>query len=354
MIGLGPTLQAMIDDDQFIAPRSDTLDPSRFGLSQGTDPSRAILSVAEVFCPHEIVLRNPGAAIDFTHASARVDRTTFNQISYGSELDILIRDTDRAQYIFLVPLRGQMHVHTPDGTGSLEVGTSMLMGPDTQYRFDHDGEDSHLAVGIPRRLIEVGDDAVLTLMRGTDPEAISDPTGSLIDYLSFVCRELNRGGTSFDSPAVRSGVEDVIVGMIKSLPSTSKHGTPAVPIVPAPVRRAELFMDDHLTDDITIDDIAEAAGVPVRTLYQAFGHFRSMPPMRSLRNRHLDQARRDLIAGADENPNILDIANRYGMQHGGRFAAYYQQRFGETPSDTLRAARLTLPRLRQNFADTRR
>jgi transcriptional regulator GlxA family with amidase domain len=184
---------------------------------------------------------------------------------------------------------------------------------------------------------------------------VTDPAGSLIDYLGFVCREFNRGGAAFESPAVRASVEDSIIGMMKALQAghVSVCATPS-PVIPGLVLRAERFMDQHLTDDIAIDDIAIAAGVPARTLYHAFTQFRGLSPMRSLRARRLDQARRDLITGAQGSVNILEIANRYGMQHGGRFAAHYQQQFHETPSETVRAARLALPSLLANFLDPER
>lgn len=338
---LDRTMMAMAEDDFFIAHRSDHLDPVRFDLNRSQDPRRAIQSVAEVFCPHRIVQHERNKPLDFRHSSARVERTTFNQIAYGSNIDVLIEDENRAQYIFILPLRGEMQVTGRSESRSLGVGDYMLMGPDTAYRFGHAIQDAHLAVSVPRRMVELGDEAAIGFGVGIDPEPVTNLAGSLIDYLSFVCRELRRGGAAFDSAPVRCGVEDAIAGMLKAMlngQETALSATANVGVAPGHVHRAEVFMDAHLHDELTLEMIARAAGVPERTLHHAFSRFRGVSPTQWLRARRLDSARRDILASHGE-ANVLEIANRYGMQHGGRFAAYYQQKFHEMPSDTLRLSR---------------
>lgn len=339
MMNLGRTMAAMADDDFFIAHRSDDLDPLRFDQQRSSDPRRAIQSVAEVFCPHRIVHHESGVPLDFRHSSARVERTTINQIAYGSNIDVLIEETNRAQYIFIVPLRGEMQVSGINALQPLGVGDYMLMGPDTPYRFVHDVSDAHLAISVPRRMIELGDESFAGPGIGIDPEPVTDPAGSLIDYLSFVCRELQRGGAAFESASVRGGVEDSIAGMMKSMLNGRALQSPLKSsVAPVHVHRAEAFMEANLHEDLTIELIARAAGVPERTLHHAFARFRDMSPTQWLRVRRLQAARRDILSSGGE-ANILAIANRYGMQHGGRFAAYYQRLFHETPSDTLRISR---------------
>ena len=58
----------------------------------------------------------------------------------------------------------------------------MLMGPDTPYRFVHEIADAHLAVSVPRRMIELGDESFVGPGVGIDPEPVTDLAGSLIDY----------------------------------------------------------------------------------------------------------------------------------------------------------------------------
>lgn len=104
---------------------------------------------------------------------------------------------------------------------------------------------------------------------------------------------------------------------------------------PGPVRRAENYIDAHYGDALTLPDIAAAAGVPVRTLLTGFRRFRGTSPMKYLLDRRLDHARERLLTARDCE-TVLTCALDVGFAHHGRFAARYAERFGESPSQTLR------------------
>ncbi len=106
---------------------------------------------------------------------------------------------------------------------------------------------------------------------------------------------------------------------------------------PASVRRAIAFLHDNASAAITLADIAQAAGVPERTLHDSFKRFEGVSPLRYLRDLRLDEVQRRLRAGDDAN--VTTIAFNAGFTHLGRFAQDYADRFGERPSETLRRAR---------------
>lgn len=104
---------------------------------------------------------------------------------------------------------------------------------------------------------------------------------------------------------------------------------------PASVHRAAGFIEANAAAPITLADIAAAAGVPERTLHDAYCRFEGMSPMRHLRNLRLDRVRAQLIAGGP-GASVTGIALAGGFTHLGRFAQAYAERFGERPSETLR------------------
>jgi AraC-like DNA-binding protein len=106
---------------------------------------------------------------------------------------------------------------------------------------------------------------------------------------------------------------------------------------PRSVRRALAFIEAHVAEPIHLDDIAEAAGVPPRTLYDAFRRFRGVSPMRHLRHLRLDRVRHHLL-DSDRERSVTSIALDAGFGHLGRFSQDYAERFGEKPSETLRRA----------------
>jgi AraC-like DNA-binding protein len=108
-------------------------------------------------------------------------------------------------------------------------------------------------------------------------------------------------------------------------------------IAPVAVKRAEAFIHSHLTESLNLDQIAGAAGVPVRTLLDSFQRFRATTPMQFVRDLRLDLARTHLEARKTDN--VTSIALDVGFVHLGRFSNAYQARFGERPSETLRKAR---------------
>ncbi|OZM76197.1 AraC family transcriptional regulator [Pseudonocardia sp. MH-G8] len=85
-----------------------------------------------------------------------------------------------------------------------------------------------------------------------------------------------------------------------------------------------------------LSDMAELAGVSGRRLQQGFREQMGMTPTVYLRLVRLDRAHRDLTTGAG---SVTDIALRWGFNHLGRFADAYRERFGCTPSESLRAGR---------------
>ena len=58
-------------------------------------------------------------------------------------------------------------------------------------------------------------------------------------------------------------------------------------------------------------------------------------PKQYLHARRLAGVRRELRLAPSE-VRVVDVANRWGFWHMGRFAADYRKQFGEQPSETLR------------------
>lgn len=110
-------------------------------------------------------------------------------------------------------------------------------------------------------------------------------------------------------------------------------GTPAAP-APRHVRAAEEFMRANAGEPLTLAEIAEAAGVSIRTLTAGFRNFRDQSPMQQLRDIRMAAARDDLLQGPGSG-SVADIALRWGFGNFGRFAGDYRRRYGETPSETL-------------------
>ncbi|CAA0130010.1 Uncharacterised protein [Mycolicibacterium vanbaalenii] len=103
---------------------------------------------------------------------------------------------------------------------------------------------------------------------------------------------------------------------------------------PAAVRRVLGLLEAAPGAQYTVGDLAGAAGVGVRQLQKLFLDRFEMSPTEYVRNLRLDGVRADLLKH-EPGCTVSAVAFRWGFNHLGRFAHYYEQRFAEPPSRTL-------------------
>lgn len=104
----------------------------------------------------------------------------------------------------------------------------------------------------------------------------------------------------------------------------------------ATVRRARAYIDEHAREPITVDQVAAAVHMSTRGLQYAFVRATGESPMRYLRRARLAGAHAELSLGAE---SVSAIARRWGFAHDSRFARYYREQYGCTPSQQLARAR---------------
>jgi AraC-like DNA-binding protein len=103
------------------------------------------------------------------------------------------------------------------------------------------------------------------------------------------------------------------------------------------LRRALEYVHEHAREPIGTPEIAAAAGLSPRGLQQSLRRHLDQTPGELLRGVRLDGARADFVRGDRDETSVADVARAWGFGHLGRFSATYRARFGELPSETLRA-----------------
>ncbi len=102
------------------------------------------------------------------------------------------------------------------------------------------------------------------------------------------------------------------------------------------VRMAEEFMAAENCRPITLHAVARAAGASPRAIQIGFQKHRRCTPLQFLQQRRLALARSLLTA--EPARTVTDVAIDCGFTHLSRFSGAYRQAFGESPSETRRAA----------------
>jgi len=164
---------------------------------------------------------------------------------------------------------------------------------------------------------------------------------NLACYLLLALRDFRQTDHPPWTPIMISGFEDFIISkLLVSHPHSHSAALrrAAKPIAPRDVKRAIDYMEARLGAPIAVADIAEASGIAGRTLFKHFRDFHGMSPMQYLRNSRFEKVR-EALGRADPEQSVTEIAMNWGFTHMGRFSVEYRQRFGESPSDTLRRVR---------------
>jgi AraC-like DNA-binding protein len=154
------------------------------------------------------------------------------------------------------------------------------------------------------------------------------------DVLGGMLTQFNSGHQLLAQPAMRRAeVRMLITSLLLAHQHTHAEALrqDAAPVRPRHLARAIEYIETHLCDQITLGDIAQAAGRSSRAVDAAFHSHLGVPPMTHVRNLRLERVRAALLA-AEGTTSMLALDA--GFTHLGRFAAAYRERFGELPSQT--------------------
>ena len=105
--------------------------------------------------------------------------------------------------------------------------------------------------------------------------------------------------------------------------------------------RAMAFIEANLEHPLTVQQICDQIGTTPRTLQLTFKELSGVSPYQYILSRKLHSIQQDLIKLQDDGIPIFHVAQKYGIQHAGRFSQHYKRLFTESPQATLkRRARL--------------
>jgi AraC-like DNA-binding protein len=101
-------------------------------------------------------------------------------------------------------------------------------------------------------------------------------------------------------------------------------------------RRARDFIEANHHEAIRMEELSRISGVGIRTVQRAFREHFDLTISDYLKAVRLAAAHRDLAEADPRHDCVTAIALRRGFPHLGRFSVEFRDRFGESPSETLR------------------
>jgi transcriptional regulator GlxA family with amidase domain len=159
----------------------------------------------------------------------------------------------------------------------------------------------------------------------------------LITQLAVLAGDNHTADLLQSHAVARSDYQRLLVGLLVAGQPHSERAPAGKGVASASVRRAEAYIHAHAGWPLTLEQIAMAADISPRALQDGFRRFRGTTPIRFLRDVRLDQARE--LFRSPGHGTVTEVAFGAGFVHLGRFSAQYFERFGDLPSDTIRACR---------------
>jgi AraC-like DNA-binding protein len=284
-----------------------------------------------------------GRFAGFSEARARVGRIGVRFLEWDCESECeatAIRGEDHDLVLHL-PLKGEF-VST-DGRNSVAVSPGqvvLLTASGAVHRRWH-GPNSMLSFAIERSLFRAvvggGSNAALDRLQMQVIDLARAAT--LARVIDAILADLNAETPTLADPAIRRDFESLLARLI--LQSAARAAGMSAKLVdarlamPAYVTNAEQYLRDNLARPIDIRALAEAAGVPVRTLYYGFGKHLGATPLQHLKALRLDEARRVLETSQPRAGLVTQVAKRVGYLSKSRFSSDFKRRFGETATAVL-------------------
>lgn len=261
-----------------------------------------------------------------------------------------VRLTETEHLTFLLPRRGSLDVSTRTDHFFARTGGSLVFGPNsrlTRAVSEQGGRFQALALLIPAReaaeLIAADHKPAWSGWPDVSVGHHNRPTSELAlrDYLTYLERECDRPGSPMLSAHARTSAaaltldlfsQFVLDCMAASAPDTAKDVAGKLSL-----ERAKELMHEHYDQPLTVAEIAKTAGVSARTLQISFRTVFGETPRETL-NRIRMEAARSRLSNPSGETTVAEIALGCGFSHLSRFAAAYESKYGEPPTETLKRA----------------
>jgi len=307
----------------------------------------AAQQIGRIFCPHDLKpLGVSGPGFFARHNCAAFDGFSINYVAYGGSVSI---DPGCLERFFLLqlPLRGAALI----ATSSRDIATTpaisaSLLSPTVPTRMTWDNDCAQLILLVERKLVEQRAAALAgKAVRVIEFDPMIDLRRPAAQAVQAQMQELvalaeGLGPKRNLSPVTAANLreamlDNLLTGQTHDLSQAIRTFGGESETLPQALRRARDYLVAHAADPLDLLQLADATGIGIRALQLGFRrHFGTSisKMLLDLRLAHLNTR----LKMSPPDARIIDIALDLGFTHVSRMAGAYRQKFGETPSATLR------------------
>ncbi|MCW6008175.1 AraC family transcriptional regulator [Micromonospora sp. CPCC 205371] len=298
----------------------------------------------EFFHPLTLDVTSGGDGFTFDITATRLGPMTIGDIGFGAETSLACEY--RSAYQLNMPLAGRLDGEHSGQPFSASPGRGSLYNPEGPVRLPRLGADLRVMVvkidtaALVAELESLLGHAIRGPLRpAPDIDFATGPGRSLARLLALVRAEMDNPDGLITQPLLAGRLShSVLTGLLMATdhPYREELSRPAPPARPRSVQHVVDAIEATPDVPFTVRDLANMAGVSVRSLQEGFREYVGMPPMAYLRRVRLERVHADMSAANGRSETVASVAHRWGFTHLGRFAQAYRAVYGDLPAQTLR------------------
>jgi AraC-like DNA-binding protein len=219
----------------------------------------------------------------------------------------------------------------------------LVAQPDRPCLIRWDGPVHLQVVSIdPATLLDVGAAPGDLVPRFTSLTPVSAGTKQLIgSVMDHVVNDVVGNPAAVQTPRVlQSTARTVAAALLETFPNTAARDPMSRDRIDAArsrvLRVTVAYLHDHAHEDISVADLAQAAGASRQAVHLAFRQHLQTTPRQYLERVRLDRAHRDLTDLDPATATVEQVALLWGFAELGRFRRSYSHTYGTSPELTLR------------------
>ena len=298
--------------------------------------------IGRVFSPHRLELHGASERLDVVHNQVRLRDVSLNVLHYGAE--VVIDPGERGDfYMVQLPLSGSAQLACGGEEIYTDPGVLSVLQPQTKSRMVWSSDCAMILVQAPRSVVH--ERALAWDMRKVPRFALGqsrDIPGVAAWWQAVV--DLTRNMDQFGNqwlrhPAAYAAMEEFLLTAFTALLCEQNETKRLCDRGDErSLKRAKEFIHANVDRALSSTEIARYACVSPRTLETVFKRYGETTPLAYARRCRLQAVHEMLRLARHEGKaiNVTQVALSHGFLHMGRFAAQYRERFGCSPSETIR------------------
>lgn len=319
--------------------------PNPARIDRAYSVEEAVHVVGNSLAPHRLRVRERLPRALASLSTLDLGDCTLVSLKYGFEVEIdagVIND----YYMVKWGLTGSGHVMSGARAAATSARSIVVTSPEESSGFRMSAVCEHLTTRVSRKALEerlmqkLGRRLLRPVEFDLEMATDSDFGRAWCQLVTHICQISAAAPTVLECEEVRKQYSRTMIElMIHAAPHNYSQEILACETQTMPwyVRRAQVHLEAHLSEVRSVADLAAAIGITPRTLQNGFREALKIHPAEYIRNARVTALHRALLA-AEPGQTVTSAMVSVGIASFGRYAEYYQQQFGQWPSETLRRA----------------